>query len=268
MAFWGNEFIFDGIPCSEFGLMVYSFGTESQEDVSFQNGSVIEDRIPGRYDALTYGVVQNQALEYTLIFGANPDSIDMYAPLDRYEVESITSWLTGHRERKWLVIMQNDMEPFRYKCVLSELKLITYGDMPWAFQCKVSCDSPFAYTSPEEYVYSVDKDGADFTFFNRSSYNGFYMPIIELSNIKSSSISIVNGSDGDRAFAFTDLPVSSDLSIRVDNRNQIITNSQDLNLYTHFNMQFFRLVRGDNSIKITGDATVKFICEFPVNIGG
>lgn len=32
MAFWGDEFIFDGIPCSQFGLMVYHFGSNGQED--------------------------------------------------------------------------------------------------------------------------------------------------------------------------------------------------------------------------------------------
>lgn len=45
MAFWGTEFIFDDIPCSEFGLMVYHFGSNGQDDVSFKNGEIIEDRI-------------------------------------------------------------------------------------------------------------------------------------------------------------------------------------------------------------------------------
>lgn len=45
MAFWGTEFIFDDIPCSEFGLMVYHFGSSGQEDVSFQNGEIVEDGI-------------------------------------------------------------------------------------------------------------------------------------------------------------------------------------------------------------------------------
>ena len=63
MAFWGTEFIFDGIPCSEYGLMVYHFGSEGQDDVTFQSGEIIEDRIPYRYDSLIYGLVQNGSLE-------------------------------------------------------------------------------------------------------------------------------------------------------------------------------------------------------------
>lgn len=267
MAFWGTEFIFDGMPCSEYGLMVYHFGSEGQEDVSFKNGEMLEDRIPGRHDALTYGLVQNQSLEYTLVFGANMESIDANESIDRYEVETIAAWLTGHDKRKWLTIIQDDMESFRYKCFISELKLITYGDMPWAFSCKVSCDSPFAYLIPEEYSYTVDGE-QEVILFNRSSANGYYRPNMEIAINGGNSILIENLSDGGRTFKFTALPGGSSLKIYVDNKNQVITNNMDLNLYPCFNMRFMRLVRGDNKLKITGDATVKFICEFPVNIGG
>lgn len=267
MAFWGTEFIFDGIPCSEFGLMVYHFGSNSQDDVNFQNGDIVEDRIPYRYDALTYGLVQNQSLEYTLVFGANMESIDANSSLDRFDVEAVAAWLTGYDTRKWLVISQNDMEPFRYKCIISELKLITYGDMPWAFSCKVSCDSPFAYTLPQEFVYTVNGE-SQVRLFNRSSYNGFYRPNMEISIRGGDGILIQNLSDKNRMFQFSELPGGRSLIIYIDNKNQVITNNMDLNLYPCFNMKFMRLVRGDNILKISGQAEVKFICEFPVNIGG
>lgn len=267
MAFWGTEFIFDGVPCSEFGLMVYHFGSSGQEDVNFQNGEIVEDRIPGRYDALTYGLVQNQSLEYTLVFGANMESIDANRSIDRYEVETIAAWLTGYSTRKWLTIIQDDMESFRYKCFISELKLITYGDMPWAFSCKVSCDSPFAYSLPEEYSYTVNGE-EQVILFNRSSFNGFYRPAIEIAMHGGTDVSIQNLSDGNRTFQFAGLPGGNSLVIYIDNKNQVITDNMDLNLYPYFNMKFMRLVRGDNILKIKGSATVKFICEFPVNIGG
>lgn len=267
MAFWGTEFIFDGIPCSEYGLMVYQFGSEGQEDVSFQNGEIVEDRIPGRYDALTYGLIQNHALEYTLVFGANMKSVDANKGIDRYEVDAIATWLTGHSTRKWLTIVQEDMEAFRYKCFVSELKLITYGDMPWAFSCRISCDSPFAYTLPEEYEYTVNGE-EQFVLFNRSSYRGFFKPYIQITINGGDEVSIENLSDNNRTFKFSSLPGGNSLEIYVDNKNQIITNNMDLNLYPYFNMKFMRLVHGDNTLKISGNATVKFVCEFPVNIGG
>ena len=81
-------------------------------------------------------------------------------------------------------------------------------------------------------------------------------------------ISIQNLSDNNRTFQFKALPGGNSLTIYVDNKNQVITDSMDLNLYPYFNMKFMRLVKGDNLLKITGNAEVKFICEFPVNIGG
>lgn len=267
MAFWGNEFIFDDVTCTDFGLMIYHFGSEGQDDVSFKNGEVVEDRLSSRYDSLMYGLLQNDSLEYTLVFGANIDSLDKQSFIDRYEVEAIAAWLTGHDTRKWLTIIQDDMEAFRYKCVISELKLITYGDLPWAFSCKVSCDSPFAYTFPEETTYVVSGE-KKVRFFNRSSYNGLYRPNLEIEVTGGDSFSIENLSDKNRIFQFSGLPAGDPLIIYVDNKNQIITNNQGINLYPYFNMKFFRMVRGDNVLKITGDVKVKIICEFPVNIGG
>ena len=81
-------------------------------------------------------------------------------------------------------------------------------------------------------------------------------------------ISIQTLSDNNRTFQFKELPGGNSLTIYVDNKNQVITDSMDLNLYPYFNMKFMRLVKGDNLLKITGNAEVKFICEFPVNIGG
>lgn len=267
MAFWGCTFIFDDVPCTEHGLMIYSFGSEGQEDVTFKSGSVIEDKLPSRYDSLMYGIMQNDSLEYRLVFGANMESLDREISIDRYEVEAIASWLTGHNTRKWLTIVQDDMESFRYRCIITDLKLITYGDLPWAFSCKVVCDSPFAYTLPEEYIYRINGYGK-ISFYNRSSYNGYYYPRLEITVNSGDSIFIENISDGNRVTKFEGLPIGEPLIIYIDNRNQVITDNQNINIYPYFNMKFLRLTRGMNILKVSGDCNIKFICEFPVNIGG
>lgn len=268
MAFYGYEFLFDGKSCTEYGLMLYNFGSTSQGDVSFPSvGKIYEDRVANRYSSLFYGISQNEALEYTLVFGANIDSIDANEPLDRTEISAISSWLTGHNEQKWLEIVQPDMESFRFKCIISNLKLLSYGSMSWAFSCTVHCDSPFGYMYPEESKYHVDET-AEIVFFNKSTYNGYYKPVIKISNIEKDSFSIVNMTDGGRVFSFSGLPSHVD-EIIVDNESMIISNSGGgLNLYPYFNYNFFRLKRGDNQLKITGTADITFICEFPVNIGG
>ena len=268
MSFYGSEFIFDGKSCKEYGLTLYNFGSASQGDVSFPSvGKVFEDRILSRYSSLFYGISQNDSLEYTLVFGANTDSLDRNEHLDRTEISAIASWLTGHGEQKWLQIVQEDMDAFRFKCIISDLKLLTYGSLPWAFSCTVYCDSPFAYTFPEVYSYHVNET-AEIIFLNKSTYNGYYKPKIKISNISDRSFSIVNLTDGERSFSFSNLP-SSVSSITIDNESMIISDDNgDLNLYPYFNYNFLRLKRGDNQLRLIGTADVEFICEFPVNIGG
>lgn len=267
MAFYGCEFSFDGKSSREMGLMVYNFGSTTQGDASFTSaGSIVEDKIAGRYDTFFYGVEQNESLTYTLVFGLDTYYLDRGIHLDRFDVESMASWLTGHNSRKWLEISQPDMETFRYKCVISELQLITYGELPWAFSCKVTCDSPFAYTHPEVFLYDVQGALTD-SFFNRSTYNGYFKPRMIITTSGGGSIFIKNKMDGDRVFAFENLP-SGDLRIIIDNQNQVIyEENHGLNMYSYFNFNFMRLIRGENILEFEGDCVIEFICEFPVNIG-
>ena len=60
MSFYGDRFIFDGIPCEEFGLILYDVGWSKQDVTGFASDSEFsEDRIARRYDPLFYGVSQN-----------------------------------------------------------------------------------------------------------------------------------------------------------------------------------------------------------------
>ena len=267
MAFYGCEFVFDGVSCHEMGLMVYDFGSNVQGDASFTSaGKIVSDSTSRRYDNFFYGLEQNEPMEYTLVFGANIESLDENEHIDRYEVEAIASWLTGHNSRKWLEIVQPDMDSFRYKCIISELRLITHGNMPWAFSCKVTCDSPFAYTHIDKKI--IDIEGyREINYFNRSTYNGYYMPKLIIETSGGGSICIENESDGNRSFAFNELPTGN-LTIVVDNQNQVIVEEKTgINMYPYFNYKFLRLRRGINKLKITGTCTIQIISEFPVNVG-
>ena len=82
-----------------------------------------------------------------------------------------------------------------------------------------------------------------------------------------SELTIVNRSDNDREFKMTGLP--SGIQIVVDNNNGIIyTVGSDYNLYDGFNMNFFRLVPGDNELEITGHGTLTIKGSFLHNVAG
>lgn len=269
MAFSGYEVIFDGVPGIKYDLLLYDIGSNKQSDnINFTSaGKLIEDRLSRSPTSLLYGVEDNGPLSFQIVLAASPDRIERNIPYDRFEIEAISSWLTGHRRWKTLKIVQPDLSHVRYQCLITDFKQILYEHLPWAFSCTVTCDSPYAYYSTQEFEYVCGVGQTDILLRNRSSYNGIYYPMVEIMLQNSKSVEIVNRSNKNASFKFENLP-SAVHKIVVDNKSKVITNDADLNIYSCFNFGYIGLVRGDNDLRITGPCTVKFICDFPINVGG
>lgn len=265
MAFYGCEFSFDGIPCFEYGLMVYDINGISEDGTFTSPVEIQEDRTARRHSSLYYGATQNKPLTFSFTFGADINSIDKNVPLDRWDMDVIARWLTGHDEYKYLEITQPDMESVRYKCIISELEYISYGNLPWAFTCQVTCDSPFAYMYPEIISQTI-YDGEELNIECRAACK-YYYPKILLNIFSDSSFIIINHSDNDRVFKLENLPTNLG-EISIDNKNEIITTSSGINVYDKFNYNFFRLVRGYNKLEFKGSGRISIECEYPINIGG
>lgn len=250
---------------------MYEFGEYSQDETfSFPSaGTIVSERLPNHTSSFLYTVNYDDVAEFKMVFGVSPEAMDERSSLERWEQESIASWLTGHKKYGWLEIYQDDMSIFRYRCIISELTVISVDGYQWAFQCKVTCDSPYGYTYPEITTFSLNGSDQQTIFKNRSSCNEDFYPIILIEMHGGNSITINNNEFDDSNFQLTDLPGQS-YTIRVDNDNQIITSEElpDFNFYEHFNFEFFRLKRGDNLINFSGNGIIKFICSYPVNIGG
>lgn len=277
MGFYGNHFSFDGIPCEEFGLAIYDIEGNSQGssvDIA-SSGTIVEDWIPMKSRSFFYGVQQNKALTFTMVFGVNPELTrqgvfpTMEDYLDRWEIARISNWLTGHKDkRSWLEIEQADMETVRFYCTITELKLITHAWYPWAFSCTVTCDSPYGYMFPKKYSYDCS-GGLTAELRSKSMINSDYYPVFVIQPRSAGKISILNQSDNSREFLLnSQLPFVEDEAITVDNDRGIIKSSDDRNLYDYFNFSFFRLKPGQNRLIMNGDFKLDIICEFPVNVGG
>lgn len=265
MSFYGHKFIFNGISCENYDLMMYDIGSNGDVESPFASiATIIDESVGSRWKPYFYGVTHNEKLELNLTFGINTDRISQDKHLSREEINEIATWLTGHDKYVWLEIEQEDMTWVRYKCIATDLNLMTYSLVPYTFSVTFTCDSAYAYEYPRDYTYAVN-GSRTVALFNESSLHGFYYPVIEIIN-PGDSVSIENLSDQGRIFSITDIPGSVN-KITVNNDKKVITNDQNLNLYGGCNYKFFRLVRGSNKIRITGDCTVKIICEFPVNTG-
>lgn len=265
MSFFGRTFVFNGISCEAFDLMLYDIDDGGDSENEFASVVTIEDETVGaRWRPYFYGVRHEGKLEFELTFGVKPQRIDAGRYLDRYEMSEVATWLTGHKNYLYLDIEQEDLRFVRYKAMITGLTVVAYGQIPWALHATVTCDSPYAYMYPEEYT--LASGGGTLKIFNRSSLNDYYMPILTIGQ-SGGDFAITNVSDDDRVFQFTGLPAGTGL-ITVNNENCLIECANGLNLYPYFNNRFLRLKRGMNELSVSGNGTLKIICEFPINTGG
>lgn len=286
MAFWGCTFSFDGVSCSDHQLMLYSIGNHVHENTKFANiVKIKEESLSSHWKPLFFGVTYEDKLETEIVFGLNQDRIDAQQHLTRQEMAAISSWLCGHQEYKWLEVDQEDLAGIRYRCMVTELKVVEAEGEPWAFSAVFTCDSPYAYRYPETYIYEVDGD-LDVEFENKSDHNGYYDPVITLASSTNAltdeadnvltdetanvlttggTFSIENVTDG-KTMTFDNLPTDMP-TITIDCEHGVISASTQENMYKYFNFRFLRLRRGINHLRFIGHGAVSITCEFPVSVG-
>lgn len=256
------EFTFDGESSLMYGLMIYDFDGKGQGNVSFGNkASIVETRTNTRIQPLHFGVNYNASpLQFKLVFGS-------MEPLDRYELESISFWLTGHQEYRWLSIDQPDLEHVQFRCLVSELTPLHHGWLPVAFEATIICDCPYAYGFPFEQK-EVIVDSKNILFRNECSVREYIKPVLTYTTSNGGSLSIVNHDDNSREFRIDNIP-TGDVEIVVDCNNGIITEtSHGYNLYEGFNQNFFRLVHGDNHLTVSGDGVLTISGRLLHNVAG
>lgn len=244
-----------------YNLMLYDFGSNGQGNVAFGNkASIVETRTNNRIRPIHFGVnYHSSPLQFKLVFGS-------LEPLDRYEMENIAFWLTGHQDYQWLSIDQPDLERVQFKCLITQLTPLADGWLPYAFEATVVCDCPYAYGFPFEYQYAIN-GATDILFRNDSSVREYIKPMLTYVPDAGGTLSIVNHNDDDRKFELTGIPSST--TVIIDNDNGIIQETVDkTNLYDGFNLNFFRFVHGDNNLTITGNGVLTISGRLLYNVAG
>lgn len=266
MSFFGRSFVFNSVPCEAYELMMYDLGSAGQGGGEFASTVTIEEEVVGnRQKPYFYGVKYDKKLELELVFGVHQRRIDAQKYLDRYEIDQIANWLTGHSQYHWLEVEQHDMQLVRYNCICTGLNIVSYGNIPWALQAVFECDGPYGYMDEREFVYTVN-GSSTISFFNESCSSDYYRPNITIDQT-GGTFSITNVTDGNRMFKLEDYPAAVQ-HVYVDNDHCVLTNDQDINLYPFFNYNFFRLKKGYNTLNVVGNGTLRIRCAFPINTGG
>lgn len=256
------EFTFAGESSGQYGLMIYDFDKDGQDDVSFGNtASIIETRITHRVQPIHYGVnYHEEPLTFDLVFGS-------FEPLNRLEIENVMMWLTGYQNYQWLSIHQEDLEHVQFKCLITEVKPIFNGWLPCGFRATVTCDCPYAYSNPFSEAFTISGT-TNVTFNNDTSVREYLKPLLYYDKASGvTEISIKNVTDDNRQFILADLP-SAALSLTVDCNSGVIThNGGSVDIYSGFNGNLFRLLPGQNELEVDGDGTLTFVGRTLHNVG-
>jgi phage-related protein len=247
MGFYAYSFLFNDIPSEYYGLKIFNFDNGGKEN---QNSGgdieIITQEVYRRPIPYFYGVNQKPVLTFPLIFGS-------YSALDGITRNVIHKWLFGQINYKKLVIVQDDMIDKYYNCFLINPQTVYIGNLGYAFEATVVCDSPWAwsYDKTFEKTYSSDNVNDSFIFVNESANGDYLYPTVSFTlNSLGSGITITNNTDNGRKFIFTG--ISPLETITIDNDRQILSSSTGLYRLSKFNLNWFRLLQGMNTINISG----------------
>jgi len=248
MAFFGKEFIFDGVPSSKYNLYINSpNGGDFEILPASSDVEIFTQRVYRRPRVYYYGTSQSPVLEFDLEV-TSPEEITSVMS------QSIQSWLFGKQEYAKLQIIQNDMQTIYFNCFLTSPQVIKSGRMIHGFSSKVICDSPFAWEFPKTFTrtYSDPIVSEIYSFYNYSDDSEYMYPnMIITMNATGGDISIINSNDNSREFLIEEL--SPNEVITINNELGIMTSSTGLRRLSNFNKKWMRFVKGVNTLSIAGN---------------
>lgn len=247
--FYAYDFIFDNIPSQTFDIKIMSLDSEGViGGVGSSDVNIITQRVLRKSKPYYLGRTQEPVLEFPLMFGS-PNEIDA---IDR---DIISKWLFGRKGYKKLYILQDDLQGLYFNCFLTKPEPIYIGNINYAFQCTVVCDSPWAYGEPRKYEITPSdvQEQNHFYFYNASSEDDYIYPKVTIWTDGTSDMEnyrllrFQNLSESNRNTRYRKL-LETDI-IEINNDLQTIKSnyySSSNSYMQYFNKNWLRLLPGRN----------------------
>jgi phage-related protein len=265
-SFYGAEFVFNGITSSVYDVRILSLeagGTTNGPAGS--DTTIVQKQIYRRSRPYFYGRSTNTNLEFDLTIG----SLDPISSIDR---NSIESWLVGGMNYVPLQIIQDDMENITFNVIFTKGTNAYVGNINRGMTIHAFCQDPWGFDSAKTLTKSYSGSAIvndTFNFYNGSADSDYLKPVITFTmGSASSSISISNSTDNNRAMTFTGLSSGEVMTIDC-NRGTISSSTRLLRMTNFTSKKFFRLIQKWNNINILGGITnFTMTYQFAKKIGG
>lgn len=246
LSYTALNFMYDGLPSERFGVFLCNISdTGLKTDDGGGNVTVHTTKTPLMDSSYLLGVEYEENFEFEFTFGS-------YKPKDKYDISVLNNWLIGKHKFCKLQILQLDMSSCYYNCIMTDFKIVSFGNLPFAFKCNVICDRGWALEKTSMFNYRLQRGENIIMHKNISHTNTLTYPIVEFTSNKSEGVvSIINLTNNNYETKISNLLKGE--KITLDNKLQLINSSLGLLRLGNFNKHWFELVPSVNKLKIVGD---------------
>lgn len=262
MSKWkGINFIYNGISSQDMEVVLAKLNGDyiTESDILGTYESYIDKTY--RADVFnSMGGTYTNPIRTEFCIGVN--SLDK----TKEEIAQINDWLFNRDNFLPLEILQDDMEGYVFYCKLINPRHSYVGGINVSWVCEMECNSPYAWKKNGK-LYTITNT-SPISIQNQSMKSGYTYPNVEIkSSSNNGTVRITNNTLGEY-FEIEHLSMNEVVNI---NKVHLITTSlgSGINKVKDTNMKFPRLIRGDNSITVTGNFSyVKLGFDEAIKVGG
>jgi len=268
-----TTFTYDGNFSGEFGLMIAQVEADNfQETAPFQ--SIIHTVKTPKSKRFSFAGIENEEMPQFQFQIFSPQ----HEPLSDIVQRELLTWLVGRNGFRKLQFHQIEYQDYEYNCIFAEVGKQYVHGFCHGIILTATFDSQYAYGKPRKKILSSDGgEWVELRIINDSDIIDDYVyPEIvfrQREPVDDNSIIILNSSDRadlQREFKFDALAINE--RVIVDNELRLVARhpnsiSNSGNLLSKFNLNWLRLVKGVNILKvrINGECTIE--CPQYVKIG-
>lgn len=274
---FANEFIYDGISCREYNIMICSF--DGADDGEMTAGSEIEFtyfKAPNTNRFLTTSATYNTQLvipfEICKYVCSDPND-DVFT---EREIVFIERWLNQKTLiPKYLQFVQEGYEDIYYRCTISLQKKIISGRCV-GFICEATCDAPFGWSEEQTLIIESTTSTA-IQYYDSSDEIGEIIPEITITSnadnqtillrntLSQKALRIQNCMKDETISLTSQMTLSSDECIPVENGTGFT--GKHSTFFDDFNYQWFTIANtfneNENPIVVMGNCKVEMKWRYP-----
>ena len=162
-------------------------------------------------------------------------------------------------------------EEYDYMGVFTNLE--SADDHIYCLECTFECNTPYALSSEQTFTF---ENGEGIINNPSDEYEDYVYPKIIITptgnELSAYDIRLINESDVNRSITLKNMKPGDTVTmdcrkLTVVNQSGSLMSFEDMNVDVVDYIYWFRLLHGENKIKISGDARVQFIFRYPVKVG-